>query len=107
MQYYNNYNNNNNNINNNNHEPFEPFEVRPSDSWSTLPNSIQRVVENSQNNRDFPIKYVVIHSALFILVNVGVIIVQIGMNLIQSVFSSVGIGYWVCYLHLLIIFLKS
>lgn len=78
-----------NNINTNN----IPYELRYSDSLSSVPSSIQ-LNQNKQQSK-FPLKYIVSHAALFILINVGVIIVQIGMSLIQTVFSSVGIGYWV------------
>lgn len=74
------------------------YHVRPTESLSSVSSSIRRLVEQSDPDSavdDFPLKFVMVQASLFILTNVAIIIVQIGMSLINAVFSSIGIGYWV------------
>lgn len=70
----------------------QQYQISPSESISTVP-SVLHI--NGSNEKQFPYKYVAAHAVSFVLINVAVIIVQIGMSLNQAVFNSVGIGYWV------------
>lgn len=114
VQYYNYppYNSNNNlNINqpqvidySGPHQQPPYYQVRPTESLSSVSSSIRRLVEQSDPDTvvdDFPLKFVMVQASLFILTNVAIIIVQIGMSLINAVFSSIGIGYWVRGLEIL------
>lgn len=86
------------------------YQTRSIESLSDVSSSIRQLVQRSTSlgssantNDDFPLKFLAAHAASFVLTNVVIIIIQIGLSLIRAVFSSIGIGYWVRSLLLLLV----
>lgn len=78
------------------------YQTRSIESLSDVSSSIRQLVQRSTSlgssvniNDDFPLKFLVAHAGSFVMINVLIIIIQIGLSLIRAVFSSIGIGYWV------------